>query len=131
MESIYLGITQELFDRVNFEIFQLKTESAIHDIDYSSQVNSLRAIIEDYRDDELEFTPAEIVKVRGNALDTDCDVLCHQVNLYKSMGGGIARQIAMCFPEVEREYRHFGKAELGEVCFAKAKKSTFCYKLYN
>ena len=120
MESIYLGITQELFNRVNHEILKLQAESVRYNVDHSSQINSLRAVIEDYCDDEPDFAPAEIVKVRGNALYTDCDVLCHQVNLYKSMGGGIARQIAMCFPEVEREYRHFDKAELGEVCFAKA-----------
>ena len=120
MESMYLGITQELFDRVNHKIMELQIEGEVNNIDHSSQINSLRAVIEDYYDDEPDFVPATIVKVKGNALYTDCDVLCHQVNLYKSMGGGIARQIATRFPEVEREYRHFDKAELGEVCFANA-----------
>ena len=120
MESMYLGITQELFDIVNLEILKLQAESAMHNVDKSSQINSLRAVIEDYYDDEPEFEPATIVKVKGNALYTDCEVLCHQVNLYKCMGGGIARQIADRFPDVDREYRHYEKAKLGEVCFAKA-----------
>jgi O-acetyl-ADP-ribose deacetylase (regulator of RNase III) len=38
------------------------------------------------------------------------------------MGGGIARQIADRFPSVDKEYRHYDKAVLGEVCFAKADK---------
>lgn len=63
---------------------------------------------------------ANIVEIDGDALCTDCSVLCHQVNLYRCMGGGIAKQIAECFPDVEKAYRNYDKAELGEVCFAKA-----------
>ena len=122
MESLYLGITQELFDIVNLEILKLQAESARHNVDNSSQINSLRAVIEDYYDDEPDFEPATIVEVMGNALYTDCEVLCHQVNLHKSMGGGIARQIADRFPNVDEEYRYYDKAELGEVCFAKTDK---------
>ena len=104
MESIYLGITQEFFDRINLEILK-KNAARFKGEDCKSEIDSLRATI---------------VKMQGNALDTDCEVLCHQVNLFKRMGGGIARQIAMRFPAVDRAYRHYEKAELGEVCFAKA-----------
>ena len=120
MESIYLGITQEFFDRINLEILE-KQAACFKGEDCKSEIDSLRATIEEYyEDDEDALKPATIVKMKGNALYTDCEVLCHQVNLFKSMGGGIARQIAMCFPDVERAYRHYEKAELGEVCFANA-----------
>lgn len=120
MESIYLGITQEFFDRINLEILK-KDAARFKGEDCRSEIDSLRATIEEYYDDDEDaLKPATIVKMKGNALYTDCEVLCHQVNLFKSMGGGIARQIAMCFPDVERAYRHYDKAELGEVCFANA-----------
>lgn len=122
MESIYIGITQEFFDMINLEILQ-KGASQFKGEDCKSEIDSLRATIEEYdEDDENAPKPATIVKMKGNALDTDCEILCHQVNLFKSMGGGIARQIAECFPNVERAYRHYDKAELGEVCFADAGK---------
>lgn len=57
----------------------------------------------------------------GDALNTDCDVLCHQVNLQGVMGGGIAKQISQRFPNVESEYVNFEK-KLANVCFAKADK---------
>ena len=121
MESKYIGITQVFFDRINLEILE-KEADCFNGEDCQAEINSLRAVIEDYYDDELDFEPATVEKVIGNALDTDCEVLCHQVNLFKSMGGGIARQIADRFPGVDREYRHYEKAKLGEVCFAKAGK---------
>lgn len=55
----------------------------------------------------------------GDALNTDCDILCHQVNLQGVMGGGIAKQIAQRFPNVESEYVNFEK-KLANACFAKA-----------
>ena len=120
MESKYIGITQEFFDRINLEILE-KEADCFNGEDCQIEINSLRATIGEYDEDDANAPkPATIVKMKGNALDTDCEVLCHQVNLYKNMGGGIARQIADRFPEVEREYRNFDKAELGEVCFAKA-----------
>ena len=120
MESIYIGITQDFFDVINLEILQ-KGASQFKGEDCQSEIDSLRATIEEYdEDDENAPKPATIVKMKGNALDTDCEILCHQVNLFKSMGGGIARQIADRFPGVDREYRNYEKAKLGEVCFAKA-----------
>jgi O-acetyl-ADP-ribose deacetylase (regulator of RNase III) len=118
MESIYLGITQDFYNQILDLVFR-KEYALSQGEDCRSELNSLRATIEEY-DDEDALKPATIVKVKGNALYTDCEVLCHQVNLFKSMGGGIAGQIAMCFPDVERAYRHYDKAELGEVCFADA-----------
>ena len=120
MESIYLGITQDFYNQILDLVFR-KEYALCQGEDCKSELDSLRATIEEYYDDEEDaLKPATIVKMKGNALYTDCEVLCHQVNLFKSMGGGIARQIAMCFPDVERAYRHYEKAELGEVCFANA-----------
>lgn len=122
MESKYIGITQVFFDRINFEILE-KEAACFNGEDCQTEINSLRATIEECDEDYANAPkPATIVKMKGNALDTDCEVLCHQVNLFKSMGGGIARQIADRFPCVDREYRHYEKARLGEVCFAKAGK---------
>lgn len=58
--------------------------------------------------------------ISGDALKTDCGILCHQVNLDGYMGGGIAWQIARKFPNVEKEYAHYPHKELGQVCFAQA-----------
>ena len=44
-----------------------------------------------------------VIEVYGNALESDCDVLCHQVNLHGVMGAGIAALIAYSFPKVEKE----------------------------
>lgn len=63
-----------------------------------------------------------IKNIIGDALENDCDILCHQVNLDGVMGGGIALQIARRFPTVEKEYREYPNKMLGEVCFSKADK---------
>lgn len=62
-----------------------------------------------------------VIEVYGNALESDCDVLCHQVNLHGVMGAGIAAQIACSFPKVEKEYANYADKSLGKVCFATAK----------
>lgn len=61
-----------------------------------------------------------VIELVGDALNNDCDVLCHQVNLEGVMGGGIALSIANRFPNVEKEYVFYNKKKLGEVFFAKA-----------
>ena len=61
-----------------------------------------------------------VIELVGDALNNDCDVLCHQVNLEGVMGGRIALSIANRFPNVEKEYAFYYKKKLGEVCFAKA-----------
>lgn len=56
--------------------------------------------------------------VKGNLLDSDADIILHQVNLQGVMGGGVAYQIATRFPAAEDEYLRFKHKRLGEVCFA-------------
>lgn len=40
----------------------------------------------------------------GDLLDSKCDIIAHQVNLQGLMGGGIARQIAIKYPQCEVVY---------------------------
>lgn len=40
----------------------------------------------------------------GNLLNSECDIIAHQVNLQGIMGGGLAKQIAQKFPQCEVGY---------------------------
>jgi O-acetyl-ADP-ribose deacetylase (regulator of RNase III) len=60
--------------------------------------------------------------VKGDALNTNADILLHQVNLQGIMGGGIAYQIAKTYPNVEKEYKSYKNKELGNVLFVKTEK---------
>lgn len=60
--------------------------------------------------------------IKGDLLLSDVDIILHQVNLQGVMGAGIAYQIAKTYPNVEKEYRQFNKAVLGEVCFVETNK---------
>ena len=57
--------------------------------------------------------------IKGDLLNSDADIICHQVNLQGYMGGGLALSIAKRFPSVEKEYRNYESKRLGEVCFTK------------
>ncbi len=57
----------------------------------------------------------------GDLLQCEEDIICHQVNTYGGMGGGVAAQIKVKFPKANREYEEFcaGKSEgelIGQVC---------------
>ncbi|MEI8216565.1 MAG: macro domain-containing protein [Eubacteriales bacterium] len=57
----------------------------------------------------------------GDLLKCEEDIICHQVNTFGEMGGGVAYQIKMKYPKANREYEEFcfGKSEedlIGEVC---------------
>lgn len=45
----------------------------------------------------------------GDILESTENIICHQVNVDGIMGGGLARQIASCYPDVEKGYREFCK----------------------
>ena len=42
--------------------------------------------------------------VKGNLLDSKCNLICHQVNCQGVMGSGVARQIREKWPEVYNQY---------------------------
>ena len=64
--------------------------------------------------------------VRGDLLNTDADIICHQVNCQGVMGAGLAKQIADRWPYVKKEYIKFCNAAddkhslLGEICMVAA-----------
>lgn len=45
--------------------------------------------------------------VRGDLLEADADIICHQVNCQGVMGSGVAKQIADKWPYVKKEYTEF------------------------
>lgn len=48
----------------------------------------------------------EIREVYGDLLDTECDVIAHQVNCMGVMGSGVAKAIKEKYPEVFSEYKN-------------------------
>lgn len=67
-----------------------------------------------------------MIYYNGNLFDSKADVLCHQVNLYGVMGGGIAAEVRERFPGVNKAYEYvcskynLAKAELlGMVLYCK------------
>lgn len=60
----------------------------------------------------------------GDLLTSGCEVIAHQCNCVGGMGGGIARQIRMAYPETYealRERFENGLAKLGECDFVELK----------
>ena len=45
--------------------------------------------------------------IEGNILDYDKDIIVQQVNCQGVMGGGLAKQILMKYPEVPKEYKKY------------------------
>lgn len=45
-----------------------------------------------------------IIDKKGDVLESGCNVICHQVNEYGVMGGGLAKQIANKYPSVSEDY---------------------------
>lgn len=45
--------------------------------------------------------------IKGNILDCDKDIIIQQVNCQGVMGGGLAKQILMKYPEVPKEYKKY------------------------
>lgn len=58
--------------------------------------------------------------IKGDLLETDAQLVLHQVNLQGVMGGGLALSIARRYPNVELVYRTFEYKELGQVVVARA-----------
>lgn len=43
----------------------------------------------------------------GDILNSQENIICHQVNVQGVMGGGLAKQIASTYPNVEQAYKHY------------------------
>lgn len=48
-----------------------------------------------------------LINKTGDILKATEDIICHQVNIDGVMGGGLAKQIASTYPNVEQEYKMF------------------------
>jgi O-acetyl-ADP-ribose deacetylase (regulator of RNase III) len=66
----------------------------------------------------LIVNPLKIVKlgvsemimiVRGDILECTEDIICHQVNTFGAMGGGLAWQISQKYPKANADYEKFAK----------------------
>ena len=54
--------------------------------------------------------------IKGDLLNANADIICHQVNLQGVMGGGLALSIARKYPNVNKVYEDYKPKKLGEVC---------------
>ena len=50
-----------------------------------------------------------LIYKKGDLLQAIEDIICHQVNEMGVMGGGLAKQIADTYPEVEEEYMNYSQ----------------------
>lgn len=50
-----------------------------------------------------------LIYKNGDLLDSNQNIICHQVNVNGIMGGGLARQIAEKYPKVEEKYKLYCK----------------------
>lgn len=65
-----------------------------------------------------------MVKVKiGNILDCEEDIIVHQVNCQGVMGGGLARQLADQYPQLEEEYSYY--CEINNNNYNKLKGNVF------
>ena len=71
----------------------------------------------------------------GDLLESGCDIICHQVNIFGVFGGGLAKQIATKYPACEKFYKtRLGYVKecwgddyiLGEVLLYKNKHKNIC-----
>ena len=51
-----------------------------------------------------------LVYKTGDILKATENIICHQVNVQGVMGGGLAKQIASSYPNVEKEYKKLCRA---------------------
>lgn len=72
-------------------------------------------------------------EVRGDLLNSPCDIICHQVNCRGVMGAGLAKKIAETYPLVLRVYRdkcNKGLARLGELDFVQTPDMRIVCNMY-
>lgn len=69
----------------------------------------------------------------GNILDCTEDIIVHQVNVQGVMGGGVARQLALQYPKLEKAYSEHSKCLnndyeklKGNVFFHEENNKTIC-----
>lgn len=71
-----------------------------------------------------------LIKEEGNLVTGNYEVFCHQVNCYKVMGAGIAKQIRDRYPEVYEEYEKREYAFLGAIDWIHTHDGRICVNMY-
>ena len=76
-----------------------------------------------------------VSEITGDALKSDAQVICHQVNCLGVMGAGIALQIRYQFPTVFKKYkcfcnRHESEELLGQAQFCKIGEEKYICNLF-
>ena len=64
--------------------------------------------------------------VNGNILNCKEDIIVHQVNVNGLMGGGLARQLADQYSDLEKEYRKFCKHFKNDYEILKGTVTLYC-----
>lgn len=59
--------------------------------------------------------------VNENILKCKEDIICHQVNCQGYMGGGVARQLANCYEDLEEKYSEYCKSLENDYKYLKGK----------
>lgn len=77
-----------------------------------------------------------IYKIYGDLLKSDCDVIAHQTNCFSKMGSGIAKQIAIKYPEalwIDKHFSNIPQDKLGQCsyCWDNGKIIVNLYGQYN
>ncbi|MDQ0337469.1 O-acetyl-ADP-ribose deacetylase (regulator of RNase III) [Caldalkalibacillus uzonensis] len=74
-----------------------------------------------------------LVIVKGDLLQSDCDVIAHQANCFSSMEAGIAKQIKKLYPqayEADRDFPYPPEQRLGKISVAKVAADRYVVNLY-
>ena len=68
--------------------------------------------------------------VKGNLLDNEYKIFCHQVNCQKVMGAGLAKQIKDQYPEVYQTYEDREYPYLGAIDWVHTNDNRICVNMY-
>lgn len=65
-----------------------------------------------------------MISIKGDILDVQAGIICHQINCQGTLGAGLAKQLKDRYPKVRTDYYtayHSKKLKLGEVIFTTIK----------
>ena len=71
-----------------------------------------------------------IHEVDGDLLNDDYEIFCHQVNCQDVMGGGLAKQVKVRYPEVYNTYHERVPKYLGGVDWIHTHDARICVNMY-
>lgn len=71
-----------------------------------------------------------IYEVNGDLLNSDYKIFCHQVNCQNIMGGGLAKQVKIRYPEVYEAYHERNPKYLGAIDWIHTNDGRICVNMY-